>query len=43
MSDTPGEVKYPGRRLGQDNRKVYCELLDLDDARLHELSTAGVI
>jgi len=43
MSDTPGEVKFPGRRLGQDNRKVYCELLDLDDARLHELSTAGVI
>lgn len=43
MSDTPGEVKFPGRRLGQDNRKVYCELLGLDDARLHELSTAGVI
>lgn len=43
MSDTPGEVKFPGRRLGQDNRQVYSELLDLDDARLHELSSAGVI
>lgn len=43
MSDTPGEVKFPGRRLGQDNRQVYSELLDLDDARLHELSNAGVI
>jgi len=43
MSDTPGEVKFPGRRLGQDNRQVYSELLDLDDARLNELSMAGVI
>ena len=43
MSATPGEVRFPGRRLGQDNRQVYCELLGLDYARLAELRARGVI
>jgi crotonobetainyl-CoA:carnitine CoA-transferase CaiB-like acyl-CoA transferase len=43
MSETPGEVRFPGRRLGQDNRHVYCGLLQVDETRLRELATAGVI
>jgi crotonobetainyl-CoA:carnitine CoA-transferase CaiB-like acyl-CoA transferase len=43
MSATPGEVRFPGRRLGQDNRQVFCELLQLEDGRLDELESAGVI
>jgi formyl-CoA transferase len=43
MSATPGEVKFSGRRLGQDNRSVYRELLGLENERLEELQAAGVI
>lgn len=43
MSSTPGRVKFPGRRLGQDNGQVYRELLNVDAERLEELKTAGVI
>jgi len=43
MSATPGEVRRPGRKLGQDNAEVYGELLKLDPARVAELSQAGVI
>ena len=43
MEETPGAVRFAGRRLGQDNAEVYCELLDLDQGRLEQLKTAGVI
>jgi crotonobetainyl-CoA:carnitine CoA-transferase CaiB-like acyl-CoA transferase len=43
MSDTPGAVRFPGHRLGQDNRNVYGSLLNFGDAHLAELSEAGVI
>lgn len=43
MSATPGKVRFPGRRIGQDNLAVYGELLGLDSGRLEELKTAGVI
>ena len=43
MAETPGAVRFAGRRLGQDNAEVYCELLDLDQGRLEQLKTAGVI
>lgn len=34
MTGTPGRVRFPGRRLGQDNQAVYAELgLDADDLR----------
>ncbi len=43
MTATPGRVRFPGRRLGQDNASVYCELLQLDAKRLSELEAEGVI
>ena len=42
MSETPGEVRHPGRRLGRDTDEVLRELLGLSDERLRELHDAGV-
>jgi crotonobetainyl-CoA:carnitine CoA-transferase CaiB-like acyl-CoA transferase len=42
MSETPGAVRYPGRRLGQDNDAVYAEL-GIDERRRRELGDQGVI
>ncbi len=42
LSDTPGEVRWGGRRLGQDNEAVYGEL-GLQPERLAELRAQGVI
>lgn len=34
MLATPGRIRFPGRRLGEDNEEVYAELdLDLEDLR----------
>ena len=43
MSDTPGQIRWAGRRLGQDNRAVYCEELGLSEADLTELHEKGVL
>jgi crotonobetainyl-CoA:carnitine CoA-transferase CaiB-like acyl-CoA transferase len=43
MLGTPGEVRFAGRRLGQDTRRVLAERLGLSDARLDELAAKGVI
>ena len=43
MSDTPGEIRWAGRRLGQDNDAVYCEELGLSEADLTELHEKGVL
>jgi len=43
MSDTPGKVRHPGPRLGENTDDVLREVLGLSDARLKELHTAGVI
>lgn len=42
MSDTPGQVRWAGRRLGQDNSAVYGEI-GVSEARLDELREMGVI
>jgi crotonobetainyl-CoA:carnitine CoA-transferase CaiB-like acyl-CoA transferase len=42
MLGTPGKVRWPGRRLGQDNQAVYAEL-GVSDERLAELHAAGVV
>ncbi len=42
LLETPGRIRWPGRRLGQDNHAVYGEL-GLDEADLEELRQQGVI
>jgi formyl-CoA transferase len=42
MLGTPGKVRWPGRRLGQDNDEVYAEL-GVPRERLGELRAAGVV
>jgi crotonobetainyl-CoA:carnitine CoA-transferase CaiB-like acyl-CoA transferase len=43
MSETPGRIRWAGRRIGQDNASVYGELLGIGPERLRELETKGVI
>jgi crotonobetainyl-CoA:carnitine CoA-transferase CaiB-like acyl-CoA transferase len=43
LSESPGAIRFAGRRLGQDNELVYGERLGLDPERIHELRDEGVI
>ncbi len=43
LSETPGRIRWAGRRLGEDNEAVYSGLLGLSRERLHELAAKGVI
>jgi crotonobetainyl-CoA:carnitine CoA-transferase CaiB-like acyl-CoA transferase len=43
LSETPGEVKWPGPEVGQHNEEVYGELLGLGRDRLSALAQEGVI
>ena len=43
LSETPGEIHWAGRRVGEDNEAVYRELLGLDPKRLAELAAKEVI
>lgn len=43
FSETPGEIKWVGPKLGEHNREVYHDLLGLDDAQLQELKDKNVI
>ena len=42
LGDTPGAIRWPGRRLGQDNEAVYASL-GVDGPRLAELRSKGVV
>jgi crotonobetainyl-CoA:carnitine CoA-transferase CaiB-like acyl-CoA transferase len=42
LTGTPGEIRFPGRRLGQDNDVLYRELLDIDGDQLEQLRNEGV-
>ena len=42
LGDTPGSIRWPGRRLGQDNAAVYGSL-GVDAPRLAELRAKGVV
>ena len=42
MLGTPGAIRWPGRRLGEDNTEVYAEL-GLTPARVAELRQKGVV
>jgi crotonobetainyl-CoA:carnitine CoA-transferase CaiB-like acyl-CoA transferase len=43
LLQTPGRVRFAGRRLGQDTRRVLRERLGLSEERLAELAARGVI
>jgi len=43
MLETPGRVRFAGRRLGQDTRRILGERLGLTEERLSELAARGVI
>jgi len=43
MLVTPGRVRFAGRRLGQDTRRILAERLGVSDERLSELAAKGVI
>jgi len=43
LERTPGEIRFPGRKLGQDTEHVYRELLGLDEDELAKLRDAGVL
>jgi crotonobetainyl-CoA:carnitine CoA-transferase CaiB-like acyl-CoA transferase len=43
LRDTPGAIRFTGRRLGQDNEHVYGRRLRIDGRRLAELRETGVI
>jgi crotonobetainyl-CoA:carnitine CoA-transferase CaiB-like acyl-CoA transferase len=40
---TPGRIRFPGRRLGQDTEEVYAERLGLDGAEVARLRERGVV
>jgi len=42
LSETPGEVRWSGPRLGEHNEEVYGEL-GIDEKRLEELAEKGVV
>jgi crotonobetainyl-CoA:carnitine CoA-transferase CaiB-like acyl-CoA transferase len=42
MLDTPGAIRWPGRRIGQDNEAVYGEL-GISPERLGALRASGVV
>ncbi len=43
LSASPGAIRFPGRRLGQDNDEIYGERLGLDPDRIAELREQGAI
>lgn len=43
FTDTPGEVRHPGRDLGADNRAIYIEEMGMSEQKLAELQANGVI
>ena len=43
LSDTPGEVKWVGPKLGEHNDEIFGDLLGLTDERVTELRDAGIV
>jgi hypothetical protein len=43
MSETPGAIRFTGRRLGADTEAVLVGELGLDPARVAELRERGVV
>ncbi len=43
LSETPGSIRWAGRRLGADNAEVLGDLAGLDEAELARLADEGVL
>jgi formyl-CoA transferase len=43
FSETPGEIKWVGPKLGEHNQEVYSELLGLTDVQLKALQESKII
>ena len=43
LGDTPGAIRFPGRKLGQDTAEVYAQLLGLHADDVARLREAGVV
>lgn len=43
LSETPGQINWPGRDPGADNADVYQGMLGMDDTRMAGLKARGVI
>jgi crotonobetainyl-CoA:carnitine CoA-transferase CaiB-like acyl-CoA transferase len=43
FTNHPGRVKSLGRKIGQDNKEIYCEFLGMSDKELSDLKNKGVI
>jgi succinyl-CoA:(S)-malate CoA-transferase subunit B len=43
MSETPGEIKHLGPRLGEHTEEVLCNLLGVDCHQIEELREKHVI
>src|SRR5207302_7956227 len=43
LSESPGAIRFAGRRLGQDNESIYSGRLGLDAERIAELREQGAI
>jgi crotonobetainyl-CoA:carnitine CoA-transferase CaiB-like acyl-CoA transferase len=43
LSTTPGGIRHPGHRIGEDTRKVLADVLGYDTARTDALARDGVI
>jgi crotonobetainyl-CoA:carnitine CoA-transferase CaiB-like acyl-CoA transferase len=43
LQDTPGRIRFPGRRLGQDTDKVLAERLGLSDDEIDALRRGGAL
>ena len=43
LLDTPGGIRFSGRRLGQDTDHVYAQLLGLEADKLDQLRNDGVL
>jgi crotonobetainyl-CoA:carnitine CoA-transferase CaiB-like acyl-CoA transferase len=43
LSETPGEVRWTGPKLGQHNEEVYKRVLGLDEEDLTTLRARGIV
>ena len=43
LSETPGQVRHSGHRVGEDTRRVLGEVLGLPEERINALAAAGIV